>query len=62
MKQNDLKPCPFCGGVVFEWGMNFGVVSVIECKTCDIRFVFPWYKTETRKDLAELWNARAIHN
>ncbi|MDE6454866.1 MAG: Lar family restriction alleviation protein [Dysosmobacter sp.] len=55
----ELKPCPFCGKKVTLWASEFGVVKVIECKECDIRFLFPWNKAETNVVLKELWNRRA---
>lgn len=54
---SDLKPCPFCGGQVTPWDTGFGVVSVVECKTCRTRFVFPWDRKGN--DLFEFWNRRA---
>lgn len=56
--QNELKPCPFCGNSVELWETGFGVVKVIECKTCNVRFVFPWHK-DTKKELTDAWNRRA---
>lgn len=60
-EKTGLKPCPFCGAKVALWDKNFnyGVVKVIECKNCNVRFVFPWNKAETPVDLCELWNRRA---
>lgn len=52
------KPCPFCGKKVTLWDTEFGVVKVIECKNCSVRFVFPWNKAENNVDLSELWNRR----
>lgn len=60
ISKNGLKPCPFCGKSVVVWETAYGVVKVVECKTCSIRFVFPWSKTETGKDLADIWNRRRL--
>lgn len=57
MADDELKPCPFCGSPVVLWDTNFGVVKVIECKNCGVRFVFKWSNDNT--DLKELWNKRA---
>lgn len=54
----ELKPCPFCGNEVEIWDTGYGVVKVIECKCCNIRFVFPWNKAETMRELAYIWNRR----
>lgn len=54
-----LKPCPFCGREVRTWYTEFGVVNIIECKNCTVRFIFPWYKAGA--ELAEAWNKRAGH-
>ena len=53
---DDLKPCPFCGGKVTPWVTGFGVVSVVECKACRTRFLFPYHRKCT--DLFEFWNRR----
>lgn len=53
-----LKPCPFCGEKVILWKTGYGVVKVIECKSCNVRFVFPWSKAENNVELCELWNRR----
>ena len=52
-----LRPCPFCGGEATPWETEHGVVSVVECKTCRTRFVFPYDRKGN--DLFEFWNARA---
>ena len=49
--------CPFCDAPVEVWNTGFGVVSVVECKTCQTRFVFPWNRKG--KDLFDFWNRRA---
>ena len=51
--------CPFCGAPVKVWDTSFGVVSVVECKTCQTRFVFPWHRKG--KDLFDFWNRRAAY-
>ena len=53
MEVKGLDGCPFCGAQVEMWDTNFGVVKVFECKNCETRFIFPWYK-----DISE-WNRRA---
>lgn len=57
IKMENLKPCPFCGGKITIWDTSFGVVSVVECKSCKTRFVFPWDRKAV--DLFEFWNRRA---
>lgn len=54
---SELKPCVFCGGDVEIWETGFGVVSVIECRHCKTRFVFPWNRNGN--ELFEFWNRRA---
>ena len=47
--------CPFCGAKVERWDVEgFGVVQVVECKGCNVRFVFPW-----GDDIVEHFNRRA---
>lgn len=53
-----LKPCPFCGEKVVLWETGYGVVKVIECINCNVRFVFPWSQAENNVELRELWNRR----
>lgn len=53
----EMEGCPFCGGKVTPWDTGFGVVSVVECKTCRTRFVFPCDRKGN--DLFEFWNKRA---
>lgn len=53
-----LKPCPFCGGNVALWEPGYGVVKVVECKNCNVRFVFPWSKAQYGTELLELWSRR----
>ena len=52
--------CPFCGGPVVRWDTGFGVVQVIECESCHVRFVFPYSKAGP--ELLELWNKRNHKN
>lgn len=53
----EMSGCPFCGGKVEVWNTSYGVVSVVECKTCQTRFVFPW--SRKGKELFDFWNRRA---
>lgn len=56
MHENELKPCPFCGGGVDVWDTEYGVICVIECANCKTRFVFPWTRKGT--ELFKFWNRR----
>ena len=56
--KTELKPCPFCGERVVLWNTGYGVVKVVECKKCKVRFVFSWDKVENNVELAKLWNRR----
>lgn len=56
---SELKPCPFCGGEVTIWNTGFGIVKVIECKKCDLRFVYKWSVAGSNHELAEIWNKRS---
>lgn len=56
---SELKPCPFCGSEVTMWNMEFGIVKVIECKKCDLRFVYKWSVASSNHELAEIWNKRS---
>ena len=51
-----LKPCPFCGAQVKVWETGFGVVQVISCESCHVRFVFRWF--DSGIELAKHWNRR----
>lgn len=53
----EMAGCPFCGGSVTPWDTGIGVVSVVECKGCRTRFVFPW--SRKGNELFEFWNKRA---
>ncbi len=48
--------CPFCGAEAKPWDTNYGVVSVVECKGCKTRFLFPYWRKG--RDLAVFWNKR----
>ena len=60
MNREPLKPCPFCGGTVLIWDKKgFGVLNVIECRTCRTRFLIPWNESEDEEALKKHWNRRA---
>lgn len=54
MDKQELKPCPFCGGMPFIYysGLNFKLAEVV-CKEC-------WCRTKRKEaDKAiEAWNRR----
>ena len=56
---NDLKPCPFCGGKAFFDKIYFvNWEYCIACTDCDSIFTLA-YKNPDKGDLAETWNRRA---
>lgn len=65
MAENELKPCPFCGGSVqICYGLDYAV-SGIRCKTCGMITQWPRIKTRGNKTFGELakpyieaWNRR----
>lgn len=59
---NDLKPCPFCGGKAFFDKLYFAKGDweyCIACTDCDAVFSLA-YKNPDKGDLAEAWNRRVI--
>ncbi len=56
----EVKPCPFCGSEVEAMKVSYGIAGVITCKNCKTKFVLPWNEAETKKDLIEAWNKRAV--
>lgn len=46
-QSNDLA-CPFCSKPVDMWNTGYGVVRVLECKKCKVRFVMPWNATNEK--------------
>ena len=61
---NKLKPCPFCGGVVFfdkMYSSNGDWEHCIACTDCDCVFTVT-YKNPDKDDLAEVWNRRWNEN
>lgn len=58
IKNDKLKPCPFCGAEVEMSNYGFGVVGVITCQKCKTKFVIPWGEAVEVKDLFDAWNRR----
>lgn len=59
MDEVKLKPCPFCGGTIRVWPRKgYGVVTVLECEACKIRFVISFAASNTGPDLCRTWNRR----
>ncbi len=63
--QNELKPCPFCGGEIEERGAqcNYGkkiMTLDLMCRKCGTLFKFKskWIETPYR-EAVESWNHRA---
>lgn len=55
----ELKPCPFCGKAIRVWPRKgYGVVTVLECEACKIRFVISFAASNTGPDLCRTWNRR----
>ena len=55
MDKQELKPCPFCGGMPFIYyysGLNFELAEVV-CKEC-------WCRTKRKEEdkAIEEWNRR----
>lgn len=57
---NQLKPCPFCGGEDLKISCNsYGVMGFVRCETCKALTFFPYTSCFTEKQLVETWNTRA---
>ena len=62
MKENKLKPCPFCGGEgqilyddISDEQVTFaGLAFEIKCKSCYAKIQRP----NTRKEAIQAWNRR----
>ena len=54
-----LLPCPFCKKPVSVWESHYGVINVVECMHCNIRFVIKWSAANNAHELADKWNTRA---
>lgn len=60
MKNNKLKPCPFCGGnniVIYDKSFNSGPYYDIFCRDCEasVRFAD---ESETEEGAVNMWNTR----
>ena len=64
MKQPELKPCPFCGGMgIFVYHKyNYVAVQCFDCGARTSYFAFlegiPTNETVAKADAAERWNRR----
>ena len=59
--QNELKPCPFCGGAAFVWQSNKAVY--IQCEnwnTSDENGHLVQVSAKTRDEAVKKWQGRYI--
>ena len=54
---NELKPCPFCGGNARIHDMGDGRKHV-ECSKCKGKYGDDWGKNGSNEELIEKWNTR----
>lgn len=60
--QNELKPCPFCGGEVrLDVAYSYFRDVVIYCDGCDMVFTLDDC-IATKEQIAEAWNRRIYDN
>ena len=60
MERNELKPCPFCGGVKAHFDSSWASsVILIYCPDCTAVVSFGGNKRDTYKYSKEAWNRRA---
>ncbi len=52
---DELKPCPFCGGKVSEWEC-YDHSWYVECQDCGVKV----YQPEDSKDAVEIWWNRRV--
>ncbi len=54
---DELKPCPFCGGKVSEWE-DYDNSWYVECNCCGVKVIQP---TDTKDEVDKWWNRRAVN-
>lgn len=59
MTNENLKPCPFCGGKLHIWKQQIKptIGKVAECDSCGVRICIPWALEEFQA--VEFLNRRA---
>lgn len=58
MAKYELKPCPFCGGVVrFDKACSYFRKSVIYCDGCDMVFTLDDFSASD-DDIVRVWNRK----
>ncbi|CAH0531855.1 hypothetical protein CTH30272_04103 [Allocatenococcus thiocycli] len=59
LREEDLKPCPFCGG---EAEILDDLMPYVACTECEVSFISNHGYDGDTEYAAELWNARVNEN
>jgi Lar family restriction alleviation protein len=58
--QNELKPCPFCGGKArYVYSMPFNAVKCPKCKIFGPTVIDTYEQADGKEESIQLWNRRA---